>query len=103
MIKPKHSTNIKLKVKHLPQFIKLIENQLNYGGTKYAQDEEKESTDYLAEMFGQEWVLGTMTKYVLRYKNLGREKDLLKIAAYCYIIWLQSGFHLNEDHDEDVK
>ena len=30
------------------------------------------------------------------------EKDLLKIATYCYICWLKAGHHLKEEHDEDT-
>ena len=60
-------------------------------------------------MFGGEtqadWVLGTIVKYVFRFKNFGREKDLFKIATYCYILWLKCGFHLLSDaqHEEDIN
>jgi len=42
-------------------------------------------------------------KYLGRYKNFGREKDLLKISAYMYILWLKGGFQFKEKHDEDIK
>jgi hypothetical protein len=44
-----------------------------------------------------------MTKYIFRFKNFHREKDLLKIATYCFILWLKMGAHLQETHDEDVQ
>jgi len=64
-------------------------------------------TDWVCEIVpgetGVDWVLGTMAKYIGRFINFKREKDLLKIATYCYIVWLKMGFHLNKDHDEDVN
>ena len=47
--------------------------------------------------------LGTMAKYIFRFRNLKREKDILKIACYCYILWLKMGFWENDQHDEDVE
>jgi len=99
----RHYTTIDLKLKHFAEFTNLIKNQLEYGGKKYAQDDVKESTDIIAEVFTDNWTFGTIFKYLLRFRNLKREKDLLKIVAYCYIIWLQNGFHLNDEHDEDVN
>ena len=77
-------------------FISLIENQFKYGGKKYANDSQKEATDILCEDFGTNGLLWTIAKYVLRYKNLGQEKELLKIGCYMYILWLKRGFHLNQ-------
>ncbi|MAG50685.1 hypothetical protein CL621_03570 [archaeon] len=103
----KHNTNIEQKKKHFPSFIDLIKNQFWHGGDKYKLNDEKEFTDQVCETFpgdtGVDWILGTAMKYLGRYKNFGREKDLLKIATYCYILWLKAGFHLKEKHDEDVK
>ncbi len=42
-------------------------------------------------------------KYMFRYKNFHREKDLLKVATYCFILWLKTGGHLAETHDEDTN
>jgi len=43
-----------------------------------------------------------------RWNNLKREKDLLKIAAYQYILWLKRGFHIqdrgvNDSVDTNLK
>ena len=98
-----YQTNIENKMKHFDDFFGAIKRQLEYGATKYASEgEDREATDMLVEAYGQEWVLGTMNKYLYRFKNLGREKDLLKIATYCYLVWLQNGFHLLDNHEEDV-
>jgi hypothetical protein len=115
MIQPKENTSIQTKNIFLPAFLRnlrlqarispeytvesfdsfcqLINDQLQYGGKKYAHGETKETTDLITNMFGVEWILGTVYKYVKRYQNLKREKDLLKIATYQFITWLQMGYH----------
>ena len=104
-----YNTTVKVKSKHYPTFAKLIENQFVHGGNKYAGNDEMETTDMICQSFpgtsGVDWVLGTMMKYLKRYQNFGREKDLLKIATYSYILWLKGGYHLKEktEHDEDIK
>ena len=80
------------------KFSTLIRDQFEYGGQKYASagDEGKEATDYLFDDFGKNWLYGTLAKYTKRYTNLARERDLLKIATYCYIIWLKKGFQYED-------
>lgn len=76
------------------KFISLILDQFNYGGKKYALngDNQRESTDELFDRHGKNWLFGTVDKYTFRFKTVSREKDLLKIATYMYIIWLKRGF-----------
>lgn len=76
-------------------FEKLIRDQFEYGGAKYSYDNNKEATDLLFDTYGYCWLIGTIAKYTYRYTNVERERDLLKISAYMYIIWLKRGFHLN--------
>ncbi len=103
------NTDVKTKRENWKKFADLIENQFLHGGDKYVLEgqEDKEASDWVCELVpgktGVDWILGTMAKYVARYKNFEREKDLLKIATYCYIIWLKKGHHLQEGHDEDIK
>ena len=103
----KYNTGIDQKKKNFNKFCVLVKNQFWHGGDKYKLNEDKEFTDGICECFpgesGIDWVLGTCMKYLGRYKNFGREKDLLKVATYMYIIWLKGGYHLNENHDEDTK
>ena len=103
----KHSTNIEQKRENFSKFVELVQNQYEHGGSKYQGNGEKEFTDLICESFpgttGVDWILGTCMKYLGRYRNFGREKDLLKVSTYCYIMWLKAGFHLNTDHDEDTK
>lgn len=102
-----YNTGLDQKKDHFTAFTKLISNQFMHGGSKYKLKGDKEFTDAICEAFpgtsGVDWVLGTCMKYLGRYKNFGREKDLLKIATYMYLLWLKGGFHLNKEHDEDVK
>jgi len=78
------------------KFIDLIKNQFEYGGKKYALSDTRESTDILFDKHGKNWLFGTIDKYTFRYKNLSRERDLLKIACYMYILWLKRGFHVRK-------
>lgn len=75
-------------------FNDLVRDQFIYGGQKYALSETRESTDQLFDDFGRNWLFGTMAKYCKRYKNLARERDILKIACYVYILWLKKGYHI---------
>lgn len=117
MLKPNHFTTVEIKEKYYHSFINkvatisikypefdedsfhkfemLVKDQFSYGGKKYAFSGEKESTDLITERFGIEWILGTCYKYINRYRNLKRERDLLKVAAYQYITWLQMGFQFH--------
>jgi len=101
------NTNLKAKIENWPTFAKLIENQFTHAGkTKYQLTEDKEMTDLICEFVpgesGLDWPIGTMLKYLGRFKNERMEKDLLKMATYCFIMWLKMGFHLQEKHYEDV-
>lgn len=86
----------------MDRFNKLIEDQFTYGGEKYAKDNEREATDDLFDAHSKSWLFGTMDKYTYRYKNKERERDLLKIATYCYILWLKRGFWVKKTGLNDV-
>lgn len=76
------------------KFHELVKNQFVYGGKKYGLNSTRESTDVLFEKHGKNWLFGTMDKYIFRYRNLARERDILKIATYSYILWLKKGFFI---------
>lgn len=78
----------------LEKFLEMIKSQLIYGGQKYALKgaTTRESTDELFDIHGMTWLFGTIHKYCFRFSNLKRERDLLKIATYAYIVWLKRGF-----------
>ena len=101
-------TTVDVKNANFEKFAALIGNQFKHGGDKYKLPgfDDREATDVISSVFGGpsefDWVLGTMMKYIFRFKNFQREKDLLKIATYCYILWLKQGNHLAQTHDEDT-
>jgi len=103
------NTTVKVKSVNFQKFADLISNQFKHGGDKYTLQgfKDREATDLISACFGGDsqldWVLGTMMKYLFRFKNFKREKDLLKIATYCFILWLKIGGHLRKENDEDVK
>ena len=86
----------------LERFFGAINRQFAYGGVKYAQTKEKEATDCLFDDFGKNWLFGTLAKYCKRFGNLKREKDLFKIACYCFILWLKRGYHLDEEGTDEI-
>jgi hypothetical protein len=104
-----YNTTVKVKRENWKKFTDLMESLILHGGDKYQLPgfEEMEATDLISASFGGEngydWILGTMVKYLFRFKNFQREKDLLKVATYCYILWLKQGNHLKTDHDTDTK
>lgn len=104
-----YNTNLAMKKKHWKPFCNLMGSLILHGGDKYKMPgfEDMEATDIISKVFGGEdgfdWILGTMTKYLFRFKNFHREKDLLKVATYCYILWLKQGNHLKLEHDTDTK
>jgi hypothetical protein len=87
----------------LNKFNQLIISQMSYGAQKYALagEETKESTDVLFDIFGANWLYGTLGKYCFRYKNLARGRDLLKISTYGYLLWLKRGYHLRKEGIND--
>lgn len=97
-----HKPNVVKKIDPYELFVSLIKDQFMYGGQKYAFNNKKEVTDILFYTYGYKWLLGTMDKYTYRYSNLKREKDLLKIACYTYILWLKRGFHLNREGEQSI-
>lgn len=109
--KVSNGTTVEVKRENFHKFTDLIGNQFNHGGDKYKLPgfEDREATDIISSVFGGEtefdWILGTMMKYLFRFKNFQREKDLLKICTYGYILWLKQGNHLKKDseHDQDIK
>ena len=80
---------------NLTEFTNLIKDQFQYGGKKYGLTSTRESTDELFDKHGKNWLIGTIDKYCYRYTNLKRERDLLKISTYMYILWLKRGFHID--------
>ena len=88
-----------MRLKDFEKFSDLITDQFTYGGKKYAHSNEREATDVLFDKHGKNWLLGTVDKYTFRFKTCKREKDLLKIATYMFILWLKRGFHIDKKRE----
>lgn len=101
------NTDVKVKREHFKKFTELISNQFEHGGEKYEMAPGEEMTDMICRKYpgksGIDFILANIEKYCGRYKNFEREKDLLKIATFAYIAWLKKGYHLKDEHDEDIK
>lgn len=89
------NTSIKQKEKLWPAFVAACESQWKCGGDRYALTEDKEFTDLVCEAAGNEWIGGTIIKYVGEIINTKKhegavpEVDLMKIAVYAFIWWLK--------------
>jgi predicted translin family RNA/ssDNA-binding protein len=98
------NTNLTVKKEQFSNFFGKIEEQLTYGGTKYANFNplfpDKEATDFIVDCY-PEFVESTMMKYLLRFKMQKREEDLFKIATYAYILWLK--YFTGESREENIK
>jgi hypothetical protein len=77
-------------------FCSLVKEQFTYGAEKYKADNQKEVTDILCDDFGFPGLFWTLGKYCKRFGNQKRERDVLKIACYMYIVWLKYGYHVYE-------
>jgi len=85
-------TNIEVKKEYLPLFTKLLEDQLLKGATKYACNEKREFTDIICDVVGtKEFIIGNIMKYCGRILNDDprESEDIVKIAAYAYLLWLK--------------
>lgn len=80
----------------LEDFFGYVADQFMYGGKKYSSSTKKEATDILFDIYGKNWLLGTINKYTYRYSNLKRSRDLFKIGTYMYLIWLKRGYFIME-------
>lgn len=104
------NTSIKLKRKLWPEFVKHCESQWCQGGERYALTEDKEFTDLVCEVAGNEWILGNIVKYVGEIVNAKKfgdkvpEVDLFKIAVYAFIYWLkEQGNFTDRDKGEEFE
>ena len=108
------NTNLKVKKKLFPHFEKMMMNQLEGGGLRYALNEEKEFTDVICEVVGFDWIGGNIMKYVgevINAKKAGenpQEVNFVKIAVYAFIWYLKhydTGFAQKDlgESTEEVK
>jgi hypothetical protein len=83
------------KLSRFEDFIKLTKRLALDGSNKYAAGEpyKKEAIDVITDVMGEEgytnFVLGDLIKRIIRFKNQKRERDLLKIALWSYLLWMR--------------
>jgi len=99
------NTNLKQKKKYFPKFIKKMKEQLEHGGNRYNLPErnDKEMTDLVCELAGNDWILGNIVKYAGEYRNMRYEQNLYKIAVYAFILWLKEQNEFNKGKDLGEK
>ena len=91
------NTSIRLKEKYWDEFEKACKSQWHCGGERYALEgqADKEFTDLVCEAAGNQWIGGTIIKYVGEIINTKRfagkvpEVDFFKIAVYAFLWWLK--------------
>jgi len=89
------NTSIKQKKRHWITFIRACKSQWVGGGKRYALTEDKEHTDVVCEVAGNQWIGGNIIKYVgeiintKKYDGVAPEVNFFKIAVYAFIWWLK--------------
>jgi len=100
------NTSIRLKTEKWPEFIKACESQWKCGGKRYALTENKEATDLVCEVAGNQWIAGNLVKYTMELINTTPkpEVNFFKIAVYAFIWWLKEQENLSqEDKGEEFE
>ena len=83
------------KLSRFEEFAKLMKMLAINGSNKYAgaKPYSKEAIDIIPDILGEEgyvnFVLGDLLKRIIRFKNQRRERDLVKIALWTYLLWMR--------------
>ena len=85
------NTSIRMKKELWPKFVKACESQWICGGDRYALSKDKEFTDLVCEVAGNNWIGGNIIKYTGEIINSDPkvEVDFFKIAVYAFIWWIK--------------
>jgi len=73
-------------------FMDILDRQFTGCANKYGFNEDSEWTDVIVS-YVPKWVEGTILKYLGRLKIDWRERDWIKVATYCFILWIKYGLH----------
>ena len=92
------NTTVKLKEKFWYDFVEACRKQWECGGERYALNDEKEMTDLVCEVAGNQWIGGNIVKYVGEIINTTPkpEVNFFKIAVYAFIWWLKEQENLTD-------
>lgn len=81
------------KLARFEEFSTLIRSLALQGTEKYTGTTNKETVDIIPDVLGEEgyvsFVLGDLIKRVIRFKNQRRERDLVKMALWAYLLWMR--------------
>lgn len=83
------------KLSRFEEFARSMKILAVEGSNKYAGGEpyKKEAIDIIPDILTEEgyvsYVLGDLLKRVIRFKNQRRERDLVKIALWSYLLWMR--------------
>jgi hypothetical protein len=97
------------KLSRFEDFIKLTKRLALDGSNKYAAGEpyKKEAIEIITDVMGEEgytnFVLGDLLKRIIRFKNQRRERDLLKIALWSYLLWMRLFPRAGEGEEEKSR
>ena len=87
--------NVPQKLVRFEDFAEMMKKLALQGTEKYsgAEAHKKETIDIIPEVLGEEgyinFVLGDLLKRIIRFKNQRRERDLVKMALWAYLLWMR--------------
>jgi len=87
--------DIPQKLARFEEYTKLMKKVALQGTDKYtgAEADTKETIDIIPDVLGEEGyihhVLGDLVKRIIRFKNERRERDLVKMALWTYLLWMR--------------
>jgi hypothetical protein len=91
----KKEGDVPQKLLRFEEFTALMKKLALQGTEKYsgAEPHEKETIDIIPDVLGEEgyinFVLGDLIKRISRFKNQRRERDLVKMALWAYLLWMR--------------
>lgn len=87
--------DIPKKLARFEEFTSLMKKLALQGTDKYtgAEIDKKETIDIIPDVLGEEgyvnFILGDLLKRIIRFKNQKRERDLVKMALWTYLLWMR--------------
>jgi hypothetical protein len=79
------------KLARFEEFTNMMKTVALQGTDKYTGTKNKETVDIIPDVLGEEgyvsFVLGDFVKRIVRFKNQRREKDLVKMGLWAYLLW----------------
>ena len=83
------------KLSRFEEFARSMKMLAIEGSNKYAGGEpyKREAIDIIPDILTEEgyvdYVLGDLLKRIIRFKNQRRERDLVKMALWSYLLWMR--------------